>query len=77
MFCFCQVLEIISDLSKDNEAEKIVEETIKMFQNMDILINNAGTLSLSLISKVRRMQVNIFMHQATKWRTQILLLGIN
>ncbi|XP_076799841.1 uncharacterized protein LOC143444933 [Clavelina lepadiformis] len=51
-----EVLEIIADLSKDNEAEKIVEETIKMFQNMDILINNAGTLSLSLISKATRKE---------------------
>ncbi|CAK8677937.1 unnamed protein product [Clavelina lepadiformis] len=49
-----EVLEIIADLSKDNEAEKIVEETIKMFQNMDILINNAGTVSLSLLSKATR-----------------------
>ncbi|CAK8677941.1 unnamed protein product [Clavelina lepadiformis] len=36
------VLVVIADLSKENEAEKIVKETIERFEKLDILINNAG-----------------------------------
>ncbi|XP_031619010.1 uncharacterized protein LOC116338088 [Contarinia nasturtii] len=36
----CQVLPIVADVTKD--TERIVNETIKYFGNLDVLVNNAG-----------------------------------
>jgi len=35
-------LQVIADLAKENDVKRIVEETIKTFKKLDVLVNNAG-----------------------------------
>jgi len=37
-----EVLQIIADMSKEEDQERIIEETINRFGNIDILVNNSG-----------------------------------
>lgn len=43
-----EVLPVVSDISKDEDAKRIVEETLGAFGKIDILINNAGVLDNGL-----------------------------
>ncbi|CAG2108372.1 unnamed protein product [Medioppia subpectinata] len=36
------MLEIVTNLSKDGEAERVFTETVKTFKRLDVLVNNAG-----------------------------------
>lgn len=38
------ILQIIGDVSKEDDVKKIIESTLKTFGQLDILINNAGIL---------------------------------
>ncbi|XP_046964405.1 uncharacterized oxidoreductase SSP0419-like [Vanessa cardui] len=40
-------LVILADVSKDEDAKRIVDETIKKFGQLDVLVNNAGFSNLS------------------------------
>lgn len=55
-----EVLAIVSDISKVEECNKVVEETIKAFGKLDILVNNAGVLDhgISSIEAVKEEDVN-------------------
>lgn len=44
-----QPLIIQADLSKENDVEKIIKETINHFGKLDVLINNAGIFELGTI----------------------------
>ncbi|CAK8677936.1 unnamed protein product [Clavelina lepadiformis] len=56
-----EVLEIIAELSEENEADKVVKETIEKFKNLDILVNNAGTAVRSTLATATRKEFdNIF-----------------
>ncbi|XP_078486401.1 putative oxidoreductase SSP0419 [Ciona intestinalis] len=39
-----QVLETVADLTKEEDMNKLMEETIKTFGKLDVLVNNAGML---------------------------------
>ncbi len=39
-----EVLSVVSDISKDEDAKRVVEETLAAYGKIDILINNAGVL---------------------------------
>lgn len=43
-----EALPVVSDISKDEDAKKIVAETLGAFGKIDILINNAGVLDNGL-----------------------------
>ena len=43
-----EVLPVVSDISKDEDAKRIVAETLEAFGKIDILINNAGVLDNGL-----------------------------
>lgn len=40
----CEALGVVTDVSKKDDLEKLVEETVNQFGSVDILINNAGIL---------------------------------
>ncbi|XP_047538294.1 A-factor type gamma-butyrolactone 1'-reductase (1S-forming)-like [Vanessa atalanta] len=40
-------LIILADVSKDDDAKRIIDETIKKFGQLDVLVNNAGLMSLA------------------------------
>nr|XP_026691025.1 uncharacterized protein LOC100175458 isoform X2 [Ciona intestinalis] len=44
-----QVLETIADLTKEEEMDKLMEETIKTFGKLDVLVNNAGIVSMTSV----------------------------
>ena len=37
-----KVLEVVADITKEEDAKRLVNETIKKFGKLDILVNNAG-----------------------------------
>ena len=43
-----EVLPVVSDISKAEDAKRVVEETLKAFGKIDVLINNAGVLDEGL-----------------------------
>lgn len=47
-------LVIVADVTKD--AERIVEETIKNFRKLDVLVNNAGCLILDNFADVNMLE---------------------
>ncbi|KAJ8713151.1 hypothetical protein PYW08_008455 [Mythimna loreyi] len=44
-----KVLVIIADVSKQEDDEKIIKQTIETFGKLDVLVNNAGTVSQAKI----------------------------
>ncbi|XP_078487558.1 putative oxidoreductase SSP0419 [Ciona intestinalis] len=44
-----QVLETIADLTKEEDMNKLMEETIKTFGKLDVLVNNAGIVSMTSV----------------------------
>ena len=37
-----KVLEVVADLTKEEDAQRLINQTIKVFGKLDILVNNAG-----------------------------------
>ncbi|NLI62985.1 MAG: glucose 1-dehydrogenase [Methanosarcinaceae archaeon] len=44
---------VIADTSKKEDLDKIVDETLKAYKTVDILFNNAGSLSLSPFMEIK------------------------
>jgi short-subunit dehydrogenase len=78
---------VAADLSKPEEAARLISETIARFHRIDILVNNAGIIEVGPIESQtleifeRTMQVNFFAALYTTWaalphmRTQTPLPG--
>jgi len=43
-----EVLSVVSDISKEGDAEHLIEETVKIYGRVDVLINCAGVLEEGL-----------------------------
>lgn len=56
---------IIADLAKEDDTERVMNETIKYFNRLDILVNNAGILTNGTIETTtladydRQMNINV------------------
>ena len=48
----CDVLSVICDVSKEEDCKKLIEETVKRFEKIDVLINNAGISMRALFSNL-------------------------
>ncbi|CAG2118234.1 unnamed protein product, partial [Medioppia subpectinata] len=48
-------LEVIGDVSKDDECKRLIDTTIKMYGKLDVLVNNAGFLKETLITQTNIM----------------------
>ncbi|WP_170533364.1 SDR family NAD(P)-dependent oxidoreductase [Ruegeria atlantica] len=46
-----QAYAIVGDVSKDGEPARIIEETIRKFGRLDVLVNNAGTGKMGPLSE--------------------------
>ncbi|HEX2163511.1 MAG TPA: SDR family oxidoreductase [Thermoanaerobaculia bacterium] len=44
--CGVEVLPIVADLTVEGDAERAVEETLRAFRRLDVLINNAGIIQV-------------------------------
>ena len=51
-----QVIAVRSDISKFEEAEKLVATTIEKFSRLDILVNNAGITKDNLLMRMTEEQ---------------------
>lgn len=62
------VLPVICDISKPEDAKKLVSETVKHFGTVDILVNNAGILEKGLkpIDKVEDEDLDRILNTNTK-----------
>ncbi|HSY35359.1 MAG TPA: SDR family oxidoreductase [Acidobacteriaceae bacterium] len=64
---------VAADLSKPEEAQRLIDETIARFGRIDVLINNAGIIDVGPIESQtleifeRTMQVNFFAALYTTW----------
>ena len=64
---------VAADLSKPEEAQRLIDETIARFSRIDILINNAAVIEVGPIESQtleifeRTMQVNFFAALYTTW----------
>ncbi|KAL0821704.1 hypothetical protein ABMA28_005131 [Loxostege sticticalis] len=50
-------LVIIADVTKENEPQRIVNETVKQFGKLDVLVNNAGVVGIVDITEEKAMKV--------------------
>ena len=53
-----QVLVVVADVTKKEDFENIVEQTIKKFNKIHVLINNAGLMPLSYVEKFKTDEWN-------------------
>lgn len=51
------VLTVVADVSKDADLKKLIDETIKRFNKLDVLVNNAGVYQVCSIEEGRFMDV--------------------
>ena len=64
---------VAADLSKPEEAQRLIDEAIARFSRIDVLINNAGIIDVGPIESQtleifeRTMQVNFFAALYTTW----------
>ncbi len=49
LFLFWKPLEILADLKKEEDVQRLIDKTIKEFGRLDILVNNAFTTSVHSI----------------------------
>lgn len=63
-----EVLVVTSDISKEDECNKVVSETINTYGKLDILVNNAGVLDhgLSAIESIKEEDVDFVIDVNTK-----------
>ena len=52
-----KALEVVADLTKDEDCKKLIQKTIDTFGQIDILVNNAGAGAFSSISDQKIMDV--------------------
>lgn len=52
-----KVLEVVADLTKYADIERLIYETINEFGQLDVLVNNAGVSQFSPISDPDLMQI--------------------
>ena len=50
-------LRVVADLTKENDIEFLVNETITKFGRIDILVNNAGCIDFAGINEDKYMKV--------------------
>ena len=57
-----KALEVVADLQKYEDIEKLVSETIKEFGKLDVLVNNAGISQFTPIDSpdIMKLYENIF-----------------
>lgn len=66
-----EVLAVVADAAKPGEAERFIEETVKRFGRIDIVVNNAGGTGQSPFEKVddkewqQDIDVKVFAHIRT------------
>lgn len=65
-------LVIVADVSKEEDCGKIIQDTISAFNQLDVLINNAGTITPSNLSNDNLMTVYDTLF-ATNVRSTLLL----
>jgi short-subunit dehydrogenase len=64
---------VAADLSKPEEAQRLIDEAINRFSRIDVLINNAGIIDVGPVESQtldifeRTMQVNFFAALYTTW----------
>jgi short-subunit dehydrogenase len=64
---------VAADLSKPEECQRLIDETISRFNRIDVLINNAGIIDVGPIESQtletfeRTMQINFFAALYTTW----------
>jgi short-subunit dehydrogenase len=64
---------VAADLSKPEQAQRLIDETIARFGRIDVLVNNAGIINVGPIESQtleifeRTMQVNFFAALYTTW----------
>src|SRR5581483_5218377 len=51
------VLQVVGDVTKDTDLERLVKSTIDKFGKLDILVNNAGMGGMSLINDDDLMKI--------------------
>ncbi|CAG2173841.1 unnamed protein product [Oppiella nova] len=52
-----KVLEVVADLNRYDDIERLIYETINEFGKLDVLVNNAGVSQISPISSPDLMQI--------------------
>ena len=66
-----EVLAVVADAAKPGEAERFIEETVKQFGRIDIVVNNAGATGQSPFDAVddaawqQDMDIKVFAHIRT------------
>jgi 3-oxoacyl-[acyl-carrier protein] reductase len=48
----CQSIAVHADVSRENEVQELVRQTVERFGRIDILVNNAGVVSTGPISEI-------------------------
>ncbi len=51
-----QALEVVADVTKNDDCKRLIESTISKFGKLDILVNNAGAGAISTI-KVNQIRI--------------------
>lgn len=68
-------IQIVADVTKDDDARKIVNETIKCFGKLDVLINNAGIATT--VSILNENAINVFDRvMATNLRSAVYITNL-
>ncbi|XP_047984270.1 3-oxoacyl-[acyl-carrier-protein] reductase FabG-like [Leguminivora glycinivorella] len=57
-----QPLIVLADMTNENDVKKIIDETIKKFQKLDVLVNNAGVLESGTIETTSLAQYDRVMN---------------
>ncbi|CAG2109851.1 unnamed protein product [Medioppia subpectinata] len=49
-------LEVLADISKDDDCKRLIDSTIKSFRKLDILVNNAGSGNVTTLTDTNVME---------------------
>ena len=52
-----KVLPVVADLQKDSYVQNLIDETIKTYNKLDVLVNNAGTIVSARVTDDNSMDV--------------------
>ncbi|XP_054154798.1 uncharacterized oxidoreductase MexAM1_META1p0182-like [Oppia nitens] len=64
-----QPLEVVGDITNENDCQRLVELTVRKFGQLDILVNNAGTVRFSTIDEPDYMKTFDFIMQTNLYST--------